>query len=375
MAEDPVLAGHAAYLPRLRRLGTLAVRRAEVIRQLAGQRVVGLAVADGDSLPPRARLFGRGRAGSQRDRLGGPLPAAATCMGYVLADLRADERRPITDIRTGWQAMVMRLRNPGGADAALATVRQAKDQLWNASVQGNNAADRKNAFLTWCDQWATPQLGNHFPASEDLFGELADSYYRVVQTPQLSERELNMLMARECKEWDARLERLIGEIQGRLAFLARPGRLVVLDTSALMEGVFFTDFDWHLLDPSLRGDAVRLVVPSLVVEELDDLKRDRDGRKKAKARRVLTALWDLHRTAPAKPAALPERVDVTIEVLLDDGWHRRMPNNDGEIIDQALSLRELTGQPVILAAGDYTQLYRAAPAGLAAILMPRPDEA
>ncbi|MGA2829973.1 MAG: PIN domain-containing protein [Streptosporangiaceae bacterium] len=269
----------------------------------------------------------------------------------------------------------MRLRNPGGADAALATVRQVKDQLWNADVQGNNAADRKNAFLTWCDQWATPQLGNHFPAGEDLFGELADSYYRVVQTPQLSERELNMLMARECKEWDTRLERLIGEIQGRLTFLAWPGRLVVLDTSALMEGVFFTDFDWHLHDPSLRGDAVRLVVPSLVAEELDDLKRHRDGRQKAQARRVLTALWDLHRAAPAEPAALPGRADVTIEVLLDDGWHRRMPNNDGEIIDQALSLRDAAGQPVILAAGDYTQLYRAAPAWLTAVLMPRADEA
>jgi hypothetical protein len=33
-------------------------------------------------------------------------------------------------------------------------------------------------------QWATPQLGNHFPDSKDLFGELADSYYRVVQTPK-----------------------------------------------------------------------------------------------------------------------------------------------------------------------------------------------
>ena len=55
--------------------------------------------------------------------------------------------------------------------------------------------------------------------------------------------------------------------------------------------------------------------------------------------------------------------------------HAAARNNDGEIIDQALSLRELTGQPVILAADDYTHLYRAAPAGLAAVLMPRPDEA
>ena len=114
----------------------------------------------------------------------------------------------------------------------LTTVRQVKDQLWNASVQGNNAAERKNDFLTWCDQWATPHLGNHFPASEDLFGELANSYHRVVQTPQLSERELNMVMARECRERNARLERLIGEIQGRLAFLARPGRRVVCCATA-----------------------------------------------------------------------------------------------------------------------------------------------
>jgi hypothetical protein len=65
---------------------------------------------------------------------------------------------------------------------------------------------------------------------------------------------------------------------------------------------------------------------------------------------------------------------VTIEVLLDGGWHQRMPNNDGEIIDQAVGLKEQTGQEMILASGDYTQLYRAAPAGLTAVLMPRPDE-
>ena len=142
-----------------------------------------------------------------------------------------------------------------------------------------------------------------------------------------------------------------------------------------MEGVFFTEFDWHSLDASLAVDAVRLIVPSLVTEDLDELKRRPGERQRARARRVLTALWDLHRAAPAEPAVLPGRAGVTIEVLLDGGWHQRMPNNDGEIIDQALSVRELTGHPVILAAGDYTQLYRAAPAGLLAVLMPRPDQA
>lgn len=261
----------------------------------------------------------------------------------------------------------MRLRNPGGGEPALFATKQVKDQLGNV----HNAANREDAFLDWCDRWGTGQLGNHFAPTDGLFAELAESYHRVLFAPALSQRQLNGLINRECRAWDARLDRLLAELQGRLAFIGRPGQLVVLDTSALMEGVFFTDFDWHTLDEPLQEDPIRLILPSLVVEELDELKRHRDARQKAQARRVLTKLWELHRASPAEPAALPPHADVTIEVLLDGDWHERRPNNDGEIIDQAVAVRDLTGKPVILAAGDYTQLYRAAPAGLAAVLMPR----
>ena len=185
-----------------------------------------------------------------------------------------------------WQAAVMRLKNPGGAEQALQTVRHVKNELGNARGHGNNAAQHKDAFLTWCDNWATPQLGNHFPGTEGIFVEITESYHRLALAPEMSERQLNMLLHREFGEWDARLGRLAGEIQGSMTFLSRRGRLIVLDTSALMEGVFFNDFDWHRLDPSLSGEAVRLVLSSLVTEELDDLKRHRDGRQKAQARRV-----------------------------------------------------------------------------------------
>jgi rRNA-processing protein FCF1 len=267
----------------------------------------------------------------------------------------------------------MRLRNPGGLDKAIETVKQVKDQLMN-TVPGISA-QRKDAFLAWCDQWATPQLGNHFPASEGIFAEIDQSYHRLVMAPPMSERQMNGLLQREWQEWDARLGRVLSDLDGLRAFLNWPGRLVVLDTSALMEGEFFTEYDWHSLDGSLDRVPVRLIVPSLVTEELDELKRRPGERQRAKARRVLTALWDLHCSAPARPAALPDPSDVTIEVLLDGAWHQRMPNNDGEIIDQALEVRDGTGRPVILAACDYTMLYRAAPAGLTVVLMPRPDDA
>jgi hypothetical protein len=51
-------------------------------------------------------------------------------------------------------------------------------------------------------------------------------------------------------------------------------------------------------------------------------------------------------------------------VLLASDWHQRRPNNDAEIIDQALQVRDLTGKTTLLASCDYRQLYRAAAACL-----------
>ncbi|MFL6053662.1 MAG: PIN domain-containing protein [Actinoallomurus sp.] len=159
-------------------------------------------------------------------------------------------------------------------------------------------------------------------------------------------------------------------------FVDRPGRPVMLDTSALMEGELFTEFDWHTLDESLKDVSVRLILPSLVVEELDELKRHRETKQKTWARKVLRTLWGLHAPAPTLPARLPTQADVTVAVRLDDGWHQRMSNNDGEIIDQAVFVRELTEEGTIFVSADYTQLYRAAAVGLPVALMPHrgPDE-
>jgi hypothetical protein len=263
----------------------------------------------------------------------------------------------------------VRLKNPGSAKAAIDTVKEVKGALLNAYGTSN---DRKTALLNWCNNWATPQLGNHFPATEELFALISDTYNRLALAPDMPRAHLNGLLHREWQEWDTRLDRLIAELGTLLAFTSRPGAPVVLDTSALMEGVPFTDFDWHTLHPSLAGVPVRLIVPILVIEELDELKRPhRREREKAQARKVLKALWDLHRAAPASPSSLPASPEVTIEVFPDGDWHTRRPNNDGEIIDQAVAVKEATGKDVILAACDYTQLYRAAPAGLSVIEMPR----
>lgn len=45
----------------------------------------------------------------------------------------------------------MRLKNPGGIDNAIKTVNQVRSELQNGRAQGNDPAQRADAFLTWCD--------------------------------------------------------------------------------------------------------------------------------------------------------------------------------------------------------------------------------
>jgi hypothetical protein len=100
----------------------------------------------------------------------------------------------------------MRLRNPGGLEHAIAAVDQVKGQLISTASGGSPA--RKDAFVAWCDQWATPQLGSHFPVSEGIFAEIGDSYNRLALAPAMGARELNGVLNREWQEWDARLQQL-----------------------------------------------------------------------------------------------------------------------------------------------------------------------
>jgi len=112
-------------------------------------------------------------------------------------------------------------------------------------------------------------------------------------------------------------------------------------------------------------------VPILVIEELDDLVHNRDAAKREKARIATRSLIDLHKDKPTEPAPLPKLQGVTIEVILDEDWHQRRPNNDAEIIEQALRLRGVTGEPLFIASCDTRQMYRAGAADLSWLQVPR----
>lgn len=250
----------------------------------------------------------------------------------------------------------MRLRHT--VDLTVEMLTRLQNELGNTRGGGNEAWERRDGWLRWWS--ATDSQFRNLFADGGLAVSLAVSADKI--------RDVNLgalphvVMNRETDLWHERIGRAIDELKSLRPFIERPGAIVVPDTSAFIEGEYFTELNWQALIGVAAADPVRLIVPVVVVEELDDLKRGRE-RAQSRAKSVLHRLWELNSDA-TKAVALPGSRPVTVEVLADGSWHTRRPVNDNEIIDRALFISEITGRDVVLAAGDYSMLYQASAARL-----------
>ena len=222
----------------------------------------------------------------------------------------------------------MQLRNPDAIDSAIQTLRQLKSACENCRSH-ISFDDARKAYLTWVDT-AYGQLRS-LVINGDLAERLHSQFFWEIRRLDAISPGAWTLLNREVQIQSERLQAALDKLLDLKEFVGRDGHIVVLDTSALVRGVWFEDFDW----PTELGltPAVRIVIPILVVEELDMLKdRERTSKGGDRARRVVKRLRELcGAVPPGHPASLPTRPNVTIEVLLDDDWHARRPNNDGEI--------------------------------------------
>lgn len=109
------------------------------------------------------------------------------------------------------------------------------------------------------------------------------------------------------------------------------------------------------------GSAMHVLVPMLVVDELDGLKRH--SATKTRARLALKMLDQVFKRvsqdntmgllrqggdAPNADGSLGLG-PITMELLFDPPDHERLPDNDAEIVDRALAVQTLAGRPVTMA--------------------------
>jgi hypothetical protein len=141
---------------------------------------------------------------------------------------------------------------------------------------------------------------------------------------------------------------------------------IVPDTNVFLHYRLFTEIDW----PSIaRADHGRLVVPLMVVEELDSQKFGSRAKLRERARTTLRALREVRRDLPPESPA-KVRTGVTLQVLMDPDGHERDPNHDEEILDRAKDLASLVDGRLFVATADYSMEMRGVHRGLKFLQLP-----
>lgn len=161
---------------------------------------------------------------------------------------------------------------------------------------------------------------------------------------------------------------------------ARFASLVVVDTNVWMEADgSLGDIDWYSLITGTDGpggcsltDELRIVVPMVVVDELDGLTHKANLRPRA----IGATRWLYKHLGAGSDRAhelVPEtlgRGAVTAQLVFEPRAHVRGPNNDEEIVETAVRLRDFLGHPprqTFFVTYDAGAAFRAGNAGL----MPR----
>jgi len=164
----------------------------------------------------------------------------------------------------------------------------------------------------------------------------------------------------------------LGEAANRLRALARLGQregsMYVLDTNALLHYTRIDQLDWR---GRMGAQKVRLIIPLIVIDEIDSKKYARRGEYQDRARDILTLI---DRTITnAGGGYMPLREGVTAEVLPDEEGHFRAPSADQEILERCEFLHQMTGHPVTLVTGDSGVRINARSRGIAVFKLSHDD--
>jgi PIN domain-containing protein len=193
-----------------------------------------------------------------------------------------------------------------------------------------------------------------------------------------SVRLLNGLVAMQADERSQDLDDAVAELDRQVKRWNRPTQLVVLDTNIYMHHRQKLE-DLDLAAELTLGVAdIHVVVPMVVVDELDKGKMSggdkgyRAGYSVAYIDRVVQGGGRIRTADHTKGEQ--SRGEVTIEVLLDPPGHVRLPINDDEIVDRTLTLEGLAGRQVRLVTHDTGMAVRGRAAGLKVIKLEQPEQ-
>lgn len=249
----------------------------------------------------------------------------------------------------------------------LETLEFVQTELGNVRGKSTIANELPTAYLEWVND-SIRMLRSQLP-SHEIDRLLLTRRYWAIQTAQGFESA--KLAETELDDRAAALARTIDWLKKTdQKWNAALGRLVVADSG------FFCNHEKKLRDIpfadllELRDQPVRLMVPILVLDELDSLKQHNNKHIRWRAGHTLGVLDELlsrDGTGTLRENDLtPLRTggSIDIEVFFDPPHHRRLPINDDEIIDRGLAIQAEAERDIVFWTFDTAQSTRARFAGL-----------
>jgi rRNA-processing protein FCF1 len=160
----------------------------------------------------------------------------------------------------------------------------------------------------------------------------------------------------------AYLRSLAHQTEQLRALAERPGRVLVYDTNRLMHYQPPGKISWKSV--AMAG-SVRLVVPLVVVDELDRKQHEGSDAMSRRARKALRALEQLlDGGQPGRAAPVPGCANVSIDLLMDEDGHTRVAPADDEIIERSVLVAQITRESVTVVTADTGMRLRPRTAGL-----------
>ncbi len=268
------------------------------------------------------------------------------------------------------------------------TLRQVHTDVSNQYTGGPHGYyERLLSYLDWTSS-AVERLGSLISSADLDRLVLTKRYEQLLAgvaslAGEQTQRLTNLLVSLELRQRTDAFDQAVKALGRELALWERRGRPVVADSSFYIEHpqkLEEANFP-ELLD--VWDDSIHLMVPMVVVDELDSLKRSKDRQERWRAGYTLAVLDRLFQSG-TEQAILhgPDlesvrtsgirRGEVTVELLFDPPGHVRLPINDDEIVDRALAVQPLAGRQLKVLTYDTGQATRARVAGLQDIKLRKP---
>lgn len=212
----------------------------------------------------------------------------------------------------------------------------------------------ENALRSWFD--------DDDGAAQGLYGE----HYKLIRDMTASTPRPSPLINDEAGRQVRALESLKGKVAALEALRSREGQIAVLDTNVLMHYQRPDEIAWAEV---LGVAQVRIILPVIVIDELDNKKYTGSDRMSRRASLAIAALRQHSASLrPGSAATLPD--GTTLEVFLDEPGHVRMANPDEELRGRCMLLQRAIGRPVTIVTGDLGMQLRADAHGLSHAQMP-----